>query len=68
MELRDMAKIVFDDYEQECVHFLAERFNQGGDRVSVREFPRCNEVGEEKVQRVIARFCNYGWLECPSFA
>ena len=52
----------FDDYERKCARFLADRFNEGGEYVGINEFPDFEEKGDECVQRVIARFKNYGLL------
>ena len=52
-----------NDYEEEVVRFLAERFDRGGNRVELSEFPRYEEVGEQEVYKVIGRFENFHWLE-----
>jgi hypothetical protein len=58
-----MATIDLDDYEEEVVRFLATRYHQGGKYVQLSEFPRYEEVGQDRVFRVVARFENYLWID-----
>ena len=58
-----MADITLSDHETECLRFLANRYDGGGKRVGVQEFPRHDELGQQEIFHVIARFENFYWLE-----
>ena len=57
-----MYEVIRNEYEQEAIRFLTDRYVNGGDWVNVREFPRYEELGEQDIQRVVARFVNFGLL------
>lgn len=58
-----------NDYEKEVVRFLAKRFDRGGKRVGETEFPRYEEVGQQEVYNVIARFeNNFCWLDSETIS
>jgi len=57
-----MAEPSFSGHEQECILFSADRFNDGGRVLNLRELPGYKEVGHEETIRVINRFVNFGWL------
>ena len=56
--------INLDDYEKEVLRFLGKRFDSGEKYVSERDFPRYDEVGKDRIEKIIKRFVNtLEWLQ-----
>lgn len=56
----------FDDYDVEVIRHLSALFHKGTEWIDLELFPRYEEVGQERVFRLIARFTQYGFLESQS--
>lgn len=61
-----MATLTFDKYEIEALRAFAKIFHNGGQYIDASDFPRYEEVGEEKINQTIARFVRYGYLNQDS--
>ena len=59
MKRKMRTQVQFDAYEAECLAFLADHFDKHGAYVQTEDFPRYEEVGDEVVQNVTARFSRY---------
>ena len=58
-----MVEIAFNEYEIELVRFFAQRSTGGEEIVNMKEVPRYDEVGKEKVYHIRKRFTDYGLLK-----
>lgn len=62
MEL-SVVEIPFTEYEVELVRFFAQRYTIGDEIVNMKELPRYEEVGKEKLYHIRSRFTDYGLLK-----
>jgi hypothetical protein len=56
-------EISFDDYDAECLTFLAQHFDTEGEHVVISDFPRYEELGREHIMKVVDRFQRFQIIE-----
>ncbi len=53
----------FDDYEVEVIRHLSELYHNGAQWIDEVNFPRYEEVEQERLYKLIARFTQYDFIE-----
>ncbi len=57
------TEVTYDDYEAECLGFLADHFDKEGEFVDIDDFPRFEEVGRDRVNGVLSRFRRFNLIQ-----
>jgi len=61
-----MAMIGFSDEEQEYIRALAEHYDKTGTVIALKDLPRYEEFGQQKVLDLVARLKRYDFVEFHS--